>query len=88
LFWTTRIVFFPINRSGLGTSGDTLRTYHKVNGAQTFEPDEEFFVMANGRHLGTKISGKMPALPRTCAKILPFRANLRTENRPLKPALP
>jgi hypothetical protein len=57
-----------MNRSGLGTSGDTLRTYKKFGGVQTFEPDEEYFVIVNRRHFAAKISREMPALPHACAK--------------------
>jgi hypothetical protein len=65
MFWTTRMVFFPHQPSSLETAGDTLRTYHEINGAQTFEQDEEFFAVSNPSLSHAKIYAKNPLLPHT-----------------------
>jgi hypothetical protein len=77
-----------MNRSGLGTSGDTRRTYNEPNGAQTFEPDEEYSCDSQWTaFLWEDVQGNACFAPRLRKK-LRFCANLRGENYPSKPALP
>jgi hypothetical protein len=77
-----------MNRSRLGTAGDTFRTYKKFSGVQTFEPDEEYSCDREWRALLCEdFQGNACFAPRL-RKNLQFHPNLHGENYRSNPALP